>query len=221
MVYGDLSPDDGEEASDGLTAILGEKFEPPVVMDVARLRSTQLDAARMLTLRARLAASLDADAVNKAVDRLGPDSTELYAIVGDLLGGLCAQPSARVRHELEHVVATCRDPRQLHPGTQQLLRSLLDAIGSAIVHGEIRHRVEPCLATAGGAVRAMTSRWPHPRTTRPSARRINAISAISGPADRSQHRADPRRPAQAPGRARALGRGRAPRDPARRAPAAT
>ena len=129
MVYGDLSPDDGEQARDGLAAILGEKFEPPVVMDVARLRS-------------RLAASLDADAVNQAVDGLGPHSTELYAMVRDLLAGLCGQPSARVRHELEHVVATCCDPRQLHPGTQQLLRSLLDAIGSAIVRGEIRHRVE-------------------------------------------------------------------------------
>jgi hypothetical protein len=39
-------------------------------------------------------------------------------------------------------VATCRDPSQLHPGTQQLLRSLLDAIGSAIVREELRHRVE-------------------------------------------------------------------------------
>jgi hypothetical protein len=129
MVYGNLSIRDGEQARDGLAAILGEKFEPPVVMDVARLRS-------------RLAASLDTDAVNAAVDRLGPHSTELYTIVGDLLAALCGQPSARVRHELEHVVATCRDPSQLHPGTQQLLRSLLDAIGSAIVRGEIRHRVE-------------------------------------------------------------------------------
>lgn len=129
MVYGDLSIRDGEQARDGLASILGEKFELPVVMDVARLRS-------------RLAASLDADAVNAAVDRLGPHSTDLHAIVGDLLAVLCGQPSARVRHELEHVVATCRDPSQLHPGTQQLLRSLLDAIHSTIVRGEIRHRVE-------------------------------------------------------------------------------
>src|SRR4051794_32126479 len=80
MVYGNLPISDDEQVRDGLAAILGEEFEPPVVMDVARLRS-------------RLAASLDADAVNIAVDRLGPHSTELYAIAGDLLAGLGGQPS--------------------------------------------------------------------------------------------------------------------------------
>jgi hypothetical protein len=129
LVYGNLSIRDGEQARDGLASILGEKFDPPVVMDIARLRS-------------RLAASLDPDAVNAAVDRLGPHSTELFTIVRDLLAASCTQSSAEVRHELEHVVATCRDPSQLHPGTQQLLCSLLDTIGSTVEREGIRHHVE-------------------------------------------------------------------------------
>lgn len=129
VVYGDLSIRDGEQARDGLAAILGEKFEPPVVVDVARLRS-------------RLAASMDADAVNTAVSRVGPHSTDLYRIVGDLLGSRFGQLGARVRHELEHVVATCREPSQLDPETQQLLRSVLEAIGSTVVRGKFRHLVE-------------------------------------------------------------------------------
>lgn len=129
MVYGDLSIRDGEQARDGLASILGEKFETPVVMDVARLRS-------------RLAASLGPEAVNAAADRLGPQNTGWYTIVSDLLAALGAQSSAEVRHELEHVVATCRDPSQLQPETQLLLRSVLNAIGSTVVQREIRHRVE-------------------------------------------------------------------------------
>lgn len=128
VVYGDLSPDDGEAARRGVAAILGEALDPPVVMDAARLRR-------------RLAASLDAEALDHAISDLGPPDPHTRAILGDVLGLLTSTPRARLHHELEHVVHSCPDPARLGEATRQLLRNVLEVARSAEVRGELRERI--------------------------------------------------------------------------------
>jgi hypothetical protein len=129
VVFGDISLHDGEEAQRGVASILGKDLELPVVVDVERMRR-------------RLAASLNADAVDQAIRELGPPDPHFEAIVGDLLGQLRSSPDARVRHELEHVVRSCPDPNILATGTRLLLHRLVEAIRSNMVRGEICQRVE-------------------------------------------------------------------------------
>jgi hypothetical protein len=129
VVYGELSPRDGEQARRGLASILGEEFELPVVMDVERMRR-------------RLVGTMEAGALDEALHRLGPPDPYQEAMFGDLLARLRSRPDARVRRELEHVVPTCRDPNHLQPGTQQLLRAILDMARSAVIRGELRPRIE-------------------------------------------------------------------------------
>lgn len=129
MVYGDISLRDGEQARSCVASILGEELELPVVVDVARLRR-------------RLAAAMDAGTVDEAVRRLSPPDPCRQAIFADLLGRWRSRPDARVRHELEHIVPSCRDPNHLAPGTRRLLCTILDAIHSNIVRWELRQRIE-------------------------------------------------------------------------------
>jgi len=129
VVYGDISLRDGEQARRGVASILGEELELPVVVDVARLRR-------------RLAASLSAGALDQAIRELGPPDPHHEAILGDLLGCLRNSPAARVRHELEHVVRTCPDPKLLGMGTRLLLQRLVEAIRSNMVRQELREQVE-------------------------------------------------------------------------------
>jgi hypothetical protein len=129
VVYGELSLRDGEQARRGLASILGEEFKSPVVMDVERMRR-------------RLVGTMEASALDEALRTLGPPAPYQEAMFGDLLGRLRSRPDARVRHELEHVVPTCRDPNYLEPGTRQLLRAVLDVARSAVIRGELRHRTE-------------------------------------------------------------------------------
>ena len=129
VVYGELSPRDGEQARLGLASILGEEFEQPVVMDVERMRR-------------RLLGTMEAGALDAALRSLGPPDPYQEAIFGDLLGRLRSRPDARVRRELEHVVPSCRDPNHLEPGTRQLLRAILDMARSAVIRGEFRSRIQ-------------------------------------------------------------------------------
>lgn len=129
VVFGDISLRDGEQAQRGVASILGKDLELPVVVDALRMRR-------------RLAASVNARAVDQAIRELCPPDPRFEAIMGDLLGQLRSSPDARVRHELEHVVATCPDPKILATGTRRLLHRLVEAIRSNMVRGEIRQRVE-------------------------------------------------------------------------------
>jgi hypothetical protein len=129
VVYGELSPRDGEQARRGLASILGEEFELPVVMDVERMRR-------------RLVGTMEAGALDEALRRLGPPDPYQEAMFGDLLARLRSRPDARVRRELEHVVPSCRDPNCLEPGTRQLLRAVLDMARSAVIRGEFRQKIE-------------------------------------------------------------------------------
>jgi hypothetical protein len=126
VVYGDISTRDGEQARDGLVSILGENFELPVAVDVARLRR-------------RLAFTMDADAISQAVKTLAPPTDE--AIQEELLRRLRSIQRARVSGELELVVPTCRDPSRLQPETQRVLRTLIEAIRSNMAHWMLRHQV--------------------------------------------------------------------------------
>jgi len=129
VVYGDISLRDGEQAQRGVASILGENLELPVVVDGARLRQ-------------RLAASMNADALDRAIRELGPPDPHHDAILGDLLGCLRSSPDARVRHELEHVVRSCPDRKLLGTGTRLLLQRLVEAIRSNMVRLELREQVE-------------------------------------------------------------------------------
>ena len=72
VVYGELSPRDGEQARHGLASILGEEFELPVVMDVERMRR-------------QLVGTMEAGALDEALRRLGPTDPYQEAMFGDLL----------------------------------------------------------------------------------------------------------------------------------------
>jgi hypothetical protein len=132
VVYGDLSMEDGEEARDGLAAILDEEVALPVVLDEARMRR-------------RLAVAMDGDALEEAVRGLAPTDSQwdpgYRALMADLLGALNARPGARVRHELEHVVLSCPVPDLLAAETRRMFRELVVAIRSCMARNEIRHRV--------------------------------------------------------------------------------
>jgi len=114
------------EAADGLHLV---GLELLVVVDGERMRR-------------RLAASLNAHAIDQAICELSPPAPHFEAIMGDLLGQLRSSPDARVRHELEHVVPSCPDPNILATGTRLLLHRLVEAIRSNMVRGEICQRVE-------------------------------------------------------------------------------
>jgi hypothetical protein len=129
VVYGELSPRDGEQARQGLASILGEDLAPPVVMDTQRLRR-------------RLATALHGDTLDRALRVLGPPDPYAEAVAGELLGLLRRSADAQVRRELEHVVCSCADPRALSTETQLLFRRLLDVIRSNMVLGEVRERAE-------------------------------------------------------------------------------
>lgn len=129
VVYGELSRRDGEQARRGLASILGEEFELPVVMDVERMRR-------------RLAGTMEAGALDKALRSLGPPDPYQEAMFGELLCRLRSLPDARVRRELEHVVPSCRDTNRLAPATRQLLRAVLDVACSVVIRGELRQRSE-------------------------------------------------------------------------------
>jgi hypothetical protein len=161
VVYGELSPRDGEQARRGLASILGEEFELPVVMDVERMRR-------------RLVGTMEAGALDAALHNLGPPDPYQEAMFGDLLGRLRSRPDARVRRELEHVVPTCRDPNDLEPGTRQLLRAILDVVRSAVIRGEFRQRIEQW-----GAVRTRETlaRMTQERGVRLTSRAWDAIEA--------------------------------------------
>lgn len=73
VVYGELSPRDGEQARRGLASILGKEFELPVVMDVERMRR-------------RLVGTMEAGALDAALRSLGPPDPYQEAMFGDLLG---------------------------------------------------------------------------------------------------------------------------------------
>jgi hypothetical protein len=134
MVYGDLSLADCEQAQSGASAILGQKLELPVVAEVSRMRG-------------RLAAGLDAEAIDLAVRTLGTPDRHCGAILWDLLGILRSQAGARIRHELEHVAPSCRDLGSLAPDTRQLFHQLLDVVHTSIERGELRQRIGQWSAT--------------------------------------------------------------------------
>ena len=164
VVYGEISVRDCEQARRGLVAILGEEIELPVVADPERLRQ-------------RLAASLNADEVDRAVRVLGPPDPHEEAIYGDLLGLLRRSPGARVRHDLEHVVRSCPDPARLDTGTRQLLHQLLEAIRSTMARAELRERIE---------------QWGLARTREALARRTQQVSmTLTSQAWDAIERADP------------------------------
>ena len=129
VVYGDISARAGEQARRGLAAILGEELEPPVVVDAPRLRR-------------RLAASLDADALDRAIRELGPADPHVEAIAGDLLGRLRGAPDARARHGLPHAVGSSPDPDRLGTGTGLLVQKLVDVIRSNLARGALREKIE-------------------------------------------------------------------------------
>jgi hypothetical protein len=129
VVYGDISPSNGREAQRAVASILGEEVELPVIVDIERMRR-------------RLASSMTADAIDKTIRALCPEDPYADAFLADMIGLLRRSSDARVRHELEHVVLSCRDPDLLAPGTRLLLRSIVEAIRSGMVRGEIRERVE-------------------------------------------------------------------------------
>lgn len=126
VVYGDISTRDGEQARDGLASILGEKFELPVAVDVARLRR-------------RLASTMNAAAISKAVKTLAPPADE--AVQEELLRRLRSIQRARVSGELEIVAPTCRNPGELQPGTQQVFCALIETIHSNVARWNLRHQV--------------------------------------------------------------------------------
>jgi hypothetical protein len=129
VVHGDISVDDGNEAQRGLASILGEAFELPVVVDAERVRK-------------RLAASMNADALEQAIDSLCPLCPYTQALLGDMLARFDRSPCGRLHHELKHVVLTCPDPSVLGTDTRQLLNNLVETIRSGMVRMELRERVE-------------------------------------------------------------------------------
>jgi hypothetical protein len=148
VVYGEISTRDCEQARRGLATILGEELELPVVADAERLRQ-------------RLAASLNADELDRAIRVLGPPDPHEEALYGDLLGLLRRSPGARVRHDLEHVVRSCPDPARLDTETRQLLHQLLAVIRSTRARAELRERIE---------------QWGPARTREALARRTQQVS---------------------------------------------
>jgi hypothetical protein len=133
VVYGDMSMEDGEQARDGLAAILDEEVALPVVLEEKRIRQ-------------RLVGAMDGDALEEALGELVPVDMQLdpdyRAVMADLLGALNNRPGARVRHELEHVVLSCSAPDLLAAETRRMFRELVVAIRSCMARNEIRHRVE-------------------------------------------------------------------------------
>lgn len=145
-VFGDLSLRDGEIARRRLAETLAEDVAMPVVLDAERLRQ-------------RLSAVLADDELADAVRSLGPPNAHFEAIAGDLLLAMRKRsPESQIRHELEHVAPSCRDPAILHVGTRLLFARLVGAIHSNIVRAELRARVEEwghsgtCEAIARGTV---------------------------------------------------------------------
>jgi hypothetical protein len=134
VVHGELSPRDAEQARRGLAAILGEDVKPPVVMDAERLRR-------------RLEMGLQGDTLDRALRLLGPPDLYGEALADHCLDLLRRSAEARIRHELEHVVRACADPRRLSTETQQLLLRLIEVVRSNIVLGELRERAEQWGAT--------------------------------------------------------------------------
>lgn len=118
-----------KEAQRGLASILGEAFELPVVVDAERVRK-------------RLAASMDADALEQTIESLCPLDPYTQALLGDMLAHYDRSPRGRFYHELEHVVLTCPDPSVLGTDTRQLFNNLALTIRSAVIRMELREKVE-------------------------------------------------------------------------------
>jgi len=127
IVYGQISVSDCEQAQRGVASILGEELELPVVVDAERLRR-------------RLGASLDACALEQAIRQLGPPDPRSEAFLGELVSVLRSSPGGRVRHDLEHVVCSCRDLDLLGTGTRFLLHRLVE-MSHDVARKKLRKRV--------------------------------------------------------------------------------
>lgn len=128
VVHGDIDLEDGQDAVRGLTAILGEPFELPVVLDRARLRQ-------------RLA-GLPADLLEQLIGELGPPSAEVEAFLNQALAGFDSRPGAIFRDEMQTDIFSCTDPARLCPQTRRLLDHVVGFIESHAWRGELRERVE-------------------------------------------------------------------------------
>jgi hypothetical protein len=128
VVHGDISLEGGQEAVRGLTAILGEPFELPVVLDRERMRQ-------------RLA-GLPADLINKLIEELGPPSPEVEALLNEVIAGFQSCPGVRFRDEMLTGVFSCTDRARLCPQTRRLLDHVIGFIESHAWQGALRERVQ-------------------------------------------------------------------------------
>lgn len=129
LLYGDLSSTDGETARGRLGEILEEEFELPVVADPARLR-------------ARLAAELEGEVLERAARDFAPTHWLGEGLAADLLGAMLDGAStSRVHHDLEHVARSCQSPARLHESTRQFLGAVLGNIRGYVQSAELREQL--------------------------------------------------------------------------------
>ncbi len=138
LLRGDLSSADGRRACSELTRILGGHFEPPAVLDDARLRK-------------RLAVRLTGEPLEQAVkalhwpDVVGPASD----LIGTLMQHLRSGPFHFLTSELRAAL-TCDDLSKLAAPTRTLLRGLMRRAHDAAIGLELGER------SRSGAVSRLT-----------------------------------------------------------------
>ncbi len=155
VAYGQISASDCEQAQRGAASIIGEEPALPVVVDAERLRR-------------RLAASLDSDALDEAIRQLGPEDPRCEAFLGELVSVLRSSPGARVRHDLEHVVCSCRELNVLEPGTPA-------AVAPAHRHDPFERGAQEA-TQAGGAMGAARTREAFARVTDQVGMRLTSMA---------------------------------------------
>lgn len=128
LAWGDMTASDGERACALLEEALGERFEPPVVLDRRRLRS-------------RLAH----DGLEDAVERLL--ISEPHSLVADLVGLLSRQPMNRFIDDLEAAVS-CRDVAQLWGMTRFAIAVRAQAVRQTIARAELGAQLGSMSSTA-------------------------------------------------------------------------
>jgi hypothetical protein len=150
IASGDIGPEDSEEARRLLERTLGESFDLPLVVQRTRLEQ-------------RLSSHYSGRRLRAAVQDLGRFETN--GMIRDLLAIIDNRESQKVRSDFERLVV-CTNVKSLHPTTQELLGSCVNAVMQHITqlewprHPRFRHlnTHEACLTCIAARGITLTER---------------------------------------------------------------
>ncbi len=125
FVKGDLDAKGSVSACKCLEDILGEPFQPPVVLDKKRLY-------------ARLRRGLGEEEAQAAIDDLTPFVSN--QLIADLAAIISRRESVRLRDEVEHAPG-CTDINQLGEMTRKAICLFVDALHAMERRAELVHRI--------------------------------------------------------------------------------